>query len=416
MCMNKKAFTIIELMVVILVVGILSGFFIIQFNEVNDQAKDAKRMMDIESIANAVVLYSSDHQRSKPSTNGVACEINNDCPVEFSQSLAPYLAVLPSDPNLETYYIYKSDGNECTISAILSNGKTYEYSCSSDLSTIKSSVNGECGLANNSNYYDPPTTNLCNQGTASASGSWSWDCEGLYDGLDVSCSANKSVNGECGLANNSNYYDPPTTNLCNQGTASASGSWSWDCEGLYDGLDVSCSANKSVNGECGLSNNSILPSPPTTNLCNKGTASASGSWSWTCYGTNGGSNSSTCSATYGINGSCSSTEGVCISGTASSVTYVDYPSGYANWTCSGTGAGSSANCSGPRLLYGGVHNADQCSSIGMTYGDYGACGVFDYPACFKSCGIYSDCYPYGPSVPAGWSVYSGGGCYVYFAY
>ena len=363
MCMNKKAFTIIELMVVILVVGILSGFFIIQFNEVNDQAKDAKRMMDIESIANAVVLYSSDHQRSKPSTNGVACEINNDCPVEFSQSLAPYLAVLPSDPNLETYYIYKSDGNECTISAILSNGKTYEYSCSSDLSTIKSSVNGECGLANNSNYYDPPTTNLCNQGTASASGSWSWDCEGLYDGLDVSCSANKSV-----------------------------------------------------NGECGLSNNSILPSPPTTNLCNKGTASASGSWSWTCYGTNGGSNSSTCSATYGINGSCSSTEGVCISGTASSVTYVDYPSGYANWTCSGTGAGSSANCSGPRLLYGGVHNADQCSSIGMTYGDYGACGVFDYPACFKSCGIYSDCYPYGPSVPAGWSVYSGGGCYVYFAY
>ncbi len=53
-----------------------------------------------------------------------------------------------------------------------------------------------------------------------------------------------------------------------------------------------------VNGVCGLSNNTTVPSTPTTNLCSAGTASSvsgSGPWAWTCAGSNGGTTAN-CSA------------------------------------------------------------------------------------------------------------------------
>jgi hypothetical protein len=56
-----------------------------------------------------------------------------------------------------------------------------------------------------------------------------------------------------------------------------------------------------VPGICGSSNDGTLTTPPNTNLCTSGTASAvsgSGPWSWTCAGLNGGTTSS-CSATTG---------------------------------------------------------------------------------------------------------------------
>ena len=51
-------------------------------------------------------------------------------------------------------------------------------------------------------------------------------------------------------------------------------------------------------GECVSANGTPTPVPPTTNLCNVGTASAvsgTGPYTWTCTGTNGGSTAS-CSA------------------------------------------------------------------------------------------------------------------------
>ena len=55
-----------------------------------------------------------------------------------------------------------------------------------------------------------------------------------------------------------------------------------------------------VNGACGTANSSTFSAPPATNLCSAGSISgqsnAGGTFSWTCNGTNGGTNAS-CSAT-----------------------------------------------------------------------------------------------------------------------
>jgi hypothetical protein len=59
-----------------------------------------------------------------------------------------------------------------------------------------------------------------------------------------------------------------------------------------------------VNGTCGSSNGSAFRVAPVTNLCSSGTASnvsSSTAWSWTCSGSNGGTNAN-CSAAIDITG------------------------------------------------------------------------------------------------------------------
>lgn len=59
--------------------------------------------------------------------------------------------------------------------------------------TLKPPVIGTCGDSNNGTYDTAPTLNLCSSGAPTAlagTGPWSWNCNGLYGGTDVACSAN----------------------------------------------------------------------------------------------------------------------------------------------------------------------------------------------------------------------------------
>jgi hypothetical protein len=49
-------------------------------------------------------------------------------------------------------------------------------------------VEGVCGI-NGGIFATAPTENLCSSGTPSATGSWNWDCTGLYGGATAHCSA-----------------------------------------------------------------------------------------------------------------------------------------------------------------------------------------------------------------------------------
>ena len=56
--------------------------------------------------------------------------------------------------------------------------------------------------------------------------------------------------------------------------------------------------------------------------------------------------------------------------TSYSYSYVRYCQpcpGVAYWTCTATGSGSPASCSGPKLMYGGVHYSNQCPSGGFSF-------------------------------------------------
>ena len=112
-------------------------------------------------------------------------------------------------------------------------------------------------------------------------------------------------------------------------------------------------AASAVNGACGSSNGADSTSKPTANLCSAGAASSvngSGPWNWTCAGSGGGTTAS-CSSLYEINGACGSsngaslasapTSGLCSAGSASTVA----GSGPWKWSCVGSSGGTTATCS-----------------------------------------------------------------------
>jgi len=166
--------------------------------------------------------------------------------------------------------------------------------------TINIIVNGACGLSNGTNSYSAPTASLCTAGvnsTVTGAGQWKWFCNGTYGGTNATCYAKKIIDGACGIK--SAYSLTSTTSgLCTQGTSNAfrgTGPWYWLCNGTYGGINTSCSAIKMTAGACGTASGQYRINPPTSELCSSGTASASGAWNWYCNGTNGGSNA-TCAA------------------------------------------------------------------------------------------------------------------------
>lgn len=60
---NKKAFTLVELLVVISIIGILSSFAVVSLNSARVKARDALRKGDMAQIRTALALYYMENNR-----------------------------------------------------------------------------------------------------------------------------------------------------------------------------------------------------------------------------------------------------------------------------------------------------------------------------------------------------------------
>ena len=137
---NFKAFTLIELIVVIAIIGILASVIYPSFSNYQKKSRDGKIKVDIKNVSDALKRYFID--------NG-AYPINstfNTCPSDISsinelKKITPtYLSSLPKNPysdkqNTECYK-YSSDGTKYTLVF----GDEY---LSSDLTSFPEIVNPE---------------------------------------------------------------------------------------------------------------------------------------------------------------------------------------------------------------------------------------------------------------------------------
>lgn len=133
--------------------------------------------------------------------------------------------------------------------------------------TVPGGIALSCGTSNGGTFTVRPTENLCVNGVASSvildSSLWRWKCAAASVASlnPVACSAThvptvettapSAINGKCGSAGGAFFASAPTENLCTSGektaiTANATGGWSWSCKGLNGGTDASCLANKKV--------------------------------------------------------------------------------------------------------------------------------------------------------------------------
>jgi hypothetical protein len=259
--------------------------------------------------------------------------------------------------------------------------------------------NGVCGPSNGGSFLTPPTAGLCSVGSKSgvsdpAYGPYAWTCSGVNGGSAVSCSASVTP-PVCGPANGVSTYTAPASGFCSVGTYSGSvsapstGPFSWSCSTNYGMYATSCSAPRKIDAQCGSAQSTATLFTPSGNLCTSATGwTPSNSvpsslplgnfkWNWTCYGLNGGSDSS-CNSPRLANGICGSastpsdnpatnkpntykpstiapvapavpnglcTDGILV-GTPASADIIDttYQTPDWTWTCRGQNGGSDASC------------------------------------------------------------------------
>lgn len=136
--MNLKSFTLIEVLVVIVVVGILSSFLIVATNNITESTNDAKRKNDIASLQKLLLSYKTMYGNAP--IEATECDIRNDasgCTTLKSALVPDHTQLFPTDPS-GTYYKYQStDGSDFTVKATLSTNYKYQYSYSSGFSEIE---------------------------------------------------------------------------------------------------------------------------------------------------------------------------------------------------------------------------------------------------------------------------------------
>ena len=135
----KKAFTLVELLVVISIIGILATLTLASFTQAQKQARDTQRKSDIKQYQTLLESYANN--------NGGAYPIYTRQLIPDTLCTTLGLSSCIIDPKTTSpqvyYYRYASDGTEYVLIADLEGG-TYYYVCSSGRNGIYDSLVSDC--------------------------------------------------------------------------------------------------------------------------------------------------------------------------------------------------------------------------------------------------------------------------------
>ena len=108
---GEVGFTLIEIMVVIVILGILATLIIPKIMDRPDEARRTKAVLDIQSIGQALDLYRLDNHRYPTTEQGLIALVEKTQiePLPARWRLGGYLSKLPVDP-WNTPYVYLSPG------------------------------------------------------------------------------------------------------------------------------------------------------------------------------------------------------------------------------------------------------------------------------------------------------------------
>jgi len=100
---KQTGFTIVELLIVIVVIGILATITIVAYNGIQQRGRDAQRRSDISTIAKALELYYTD--KGYYPSGGGSTSINSGWSTtadaswpNLATALQDYIKTLPRDP------------------------------------------------------------------------------------------------------------------------------------------------------------------------------------------------------------------------------------------------------------------------------------------------------------------------------
>ena len=122
-CHLSPAFTLIELLIVITILGILAGLTLASYSGTQERSRDSRRKTDLDAIKKALELARQDTPGAynypiciNPASDNCLLDDNN------SSILAPtYMKAVPKDPKTASgyaYYTLTATNGACTISCV----------------------------------------------------------------------------------------------------------------------------------------------------------------------------------------------------------------------------------------------------------------------------------------------------------
>jgi prepilin-type N-terminal cleavage/methylation domain-containing protein len=129
--MMKKGFTLVELLIVIAIIGLLSGVVVAATGPARANARDAHRVADLKSIQLGLALYYDVYRTYPTAVEGLSKLVASD---------QGFLPAIPVDPQSGASYVYTPSNNNRTYCL----GATLEGSIPSDSSS--------CTLSGSANY------------------------------------------------------------------------------------------------------------------------------------------------------------------------------------------------------------------------------------------------------------------------
>ena len=67
---GKSGFTLVEILIVVVILGILAAIVIPQFTEASTDAKEARMLSDLQSVRSQIELYKIQHNDELPTFGG----------------------------------------------------------------------------------------------------------------------------------------------------------------------------------------------------------------------------------------------------------------------------------------------------------------------------------------------------------
>ena len=120
----RRGFTLIELMVVLVIIGVLAALIVPNVLDRTDDARATAAKADINNLVQALKLYKLDNQRFPSAEQGLEALVNKPTAGNVPPNWRRYLDKLPADPWGRPYqYIFPGVKGEVDIFSLGADGQ-----------------------------------------------------------------------------------------------------------------------------------------------------------------------------------------------------------------------------------------------------------------------------------------------------